>query len=180
MKLLGNNVQLLPGRITSRAEIILPERYRHNSLARVMAVGPKVDPVIEVGSLVITPMQFSEKAYQIINEKTREFVCDAKNVFATIKRKHIFPMGRRILLERKVYEQKSKAGIVIPEAQRCTDQSLGGVVIRFGMSRMKTIQGVGIDDEVILAQWEPHMIELGWQGKFCLIVNEDDIISVLK
>lgn len=180
MKLLGSKVSLIPGKSSVRFGIIIPDRYRVNSIARVTGVGPKVSKPIVEGAIVITPIQFTEKKHQIIDESTGEFVCEAKNIFAVVVKNNIYPLGNTILIERIVSE-RNEGGIIIPEAQRATDQSLEGVVARFGMgSEKKTIQGITIGDRVRLARWEAHMIECGWVGRFYVIVNEEDIIAAYK
>lgn len=180
MKLIGNHVSLIPGKSAVRFGIILPEKYRINSLAQVAQVGPSVRKPIVPGAIVITPFMFAEKKNHVIDKESGEFVCPDKQIFAVVIRNKIYPIGNRILVERIVSEQRY-GSIVIPEGNKTTDQSLDGIVAQFGIGdKPKSISGLKIGDKVRLAQWEAHMIECGWTGKFYVIVNEDDVISVEK
>lgn len=174
---------MVPGKGDVRqGGIIVPERYQANSLARITRVGPECRKPIEPGAVVITPIKFAEKTNHVIDKMTGEFVCDQKHIFAYVNldRQVIVPTGKRILINRDVDERQEKGIVVVPAAHKSSDQSLEGTVERFGIDHNKTIKGISIGDRIRLAQWEAHMIECGLNGKFCLIVNEDDIIAVLK
>jgi len=93
----------------------------------------------------------------------------------------IKPLGDRILLKRIEEEQKSKGGIVIPDAAKEKPQE--GKVVAVGKGRMledgKLVPlEVKKGDRVLFGKYSGTEVKL--VGDEHLIVREDDILGILE
>lgn len=161
--------------------IAIPELSFNSSVALIQKAGPNCHRAIQAGRVALTSLVFSEKKFQIIHPESGTFICGAGNIFAIVKNERIFPLGRTVLVRRLVEEQRY-GDIIIPEAQRTTDQTLDCIIEQFGLpfdGDHSKVLGLRIGDKVRLRKWEHHMIDLSNQGKYLMIVNEDDIIGVM-
>jgi len=174
----GSKVILTPSVSKVRGRIVVPDTYSHRtSMCKVLSVGEKVE-LLREGDIVLCRGVFSERQNRTI-EGLNAFFCEASMIFAKLINKEIYPIGNRVLIEREINEQERKSGIVIPAAQKSTDQSLYGRIIRFGIRKGKQkskVYGLNKGDRICLDEWKAEMTEIGFEHRFGLIVSEQDIL----
>jgi len=85
------------------------------------------------------------------------------------------PLGERVLLERIEEPTKTATGIIIPDNAK--EKPLSGKVI--SISKEIEDEGViSVDDKVIFAKYAGT--ELNLDGKEYLVMNQDEILGILK
>lgn len=95
--------------------------------------------------------------------------------------KKIKPLGDRLIVRRLDAEEKTKSGIIIPEAAKEKPQqgevlAVGpGAWDKDGKSRVK--MDVKVGDTVLFGKWGATDIKL--EGEEILVLKEDDIIAIL-
>lgn len=175
MKLLNDNVLLLPSESRMRGMFFVPEKYTDGATScLVISAGEKVNPVIKPGSTVLVLSGNKIRKNNIIDD-TKKFICSASNIYGIIIKNKIYSFGRTVIIKRDISD-KYKGNIVIPENRRT--QSLEGTVLRKGITRQHCkVNGINIGDNIVLKEWQPHMIEITLEdGSFGLIVQESDIL----
>jgi chaperonin GroES len=93
----------------------------------------------------------------------------------------IRPLHDRILLKRVEEEEKTKGGIIIPDAAKETPAE--GVIVAVGPGKKddqgKVIpMGVKVGDHVIFRKYAGDDIKL--EGEERIILSEDDIIGIIE
>jgi len=174
-------IVLVPNKSRSYGQIIRPSAYFNTSVCQVYEVGPKCHSMLKPNDIVLVSAKFTERAYQILDKNSGMFICMASNVFGVIKRNRVYPTRKMIVIERLIDEQRFNGTIVIPAAQKSTDQSLEGIVYGFGiqdggLDKGFKVKGIKPGQRIRLRGWQEHMIEVGWQDKYFLFVKEEDII----
>ena len=85
------------------------------------------------------------------------------------------PLGERVLLERIEEPTKTATGIIIPDNAK--EKPLSGKVV--SISKEIEDEGViGVGDKVIFAKYAGT--ELTLDGKEYLVMNQDEILGILK
>lgn len=183
LKVGPGKIVLIPNKSRTMAGgIIVPDAHFDTSVCQVYAVGIGIHKTIIPNAVVMVNPAFAERAHHVLDKKSGMFICDAINVFGIIKRGRIYPIGKKVVVERNIGERKYNDVIVIPEAQKSTDQSLEGTVYGFGLldkGNRYTVKGLKAGSVVRLKKWQEHMTEVGWKDKYYIFVNEDDIICEL-
>lgn len=91
------------------------------------------------------------------------------------------PLGGRVLVERHEEKEQIKDGIIVPDSAK--ERSQEGTVIAIGTGK-KDEKGntipfhVKAGDRVLLSQYGGNEVNLN--GKKCVLLNEDDILAILK
>lgn len=106
---------------------------------------------------------------------TTHFWSTEHSIYAVIKNKIIFPIGRTVLIRRDIQEAY-QGDVIIPENRRT--QSLEGWVVRCGIHYGHTrVNGITPKTKIRLKQWEAHMIQCQLEdGSEGMIVNDNDIL----
>ena len=174
----GTKVILTPSVSKHKGRIVVPDTFTHRtSMCKVLSIGEKVE-LLKEGDVVLCRGMFSERQNHKI-EGLNAFICEASFVFAKLINKKIYPIGNRVLILRDIDEQEMESGIIIPAANKSTDQSLFGTIIRFGIrrgSQKSRVYGLNMGDRICLGEWKADMIEVGVNYNFGLIINEEDMI----
>jgi len=174
-------VVLIPNKSRSYGQIVTPEAYFNTAVCMVQNFGRGLHKAIKNGAIVLVSSKFTERAYQLLDKTTGMFICEGAHIFGVIIKNKVYPLGNKVVFERNV-DEVQKGAIVIPAAQTSTDQSLNGTIYGFGLPgrniHIKT-KGLTIGKKVRLRSWGENMIEVGWQDRYFLFVNEEDIVCEL-
>lgn len=99
---------------------------------------------------------------------------DAKPFF-TIMSVHIQPLADRVLVEPAAAEEKTAAGLYIPDTAKEKPQR--GTVIAVGPGKKDEPTTVKVGDTVLYGKYSGTELQLG--GKDFMIMRESDILAVL-
>ena len=91
------------------------------------------------------------------------------------------PLGQRVLIKRKVADEKTSGGIIIPE--RAKERPSEGTVKAIGNGTTADNGtliplAVSVGDTVLFGKWTGTEIEI--DGESLLIVNESDILGIVS
>ncbi len=89
------------------------------------------------------------------------------------KKSPITPVGKRILVKQEVAEEKTKSGLIIPDAGN-KDRPERGEVVAIG----EPLSGVSVGDTVYFGGYDNQEIEVD-DVKY-LMIKHDNISGVLK
>jgi chaperonin GroES len=89
------------------------------------------------------------------------------------KKAPITPVGKRILVKQAAAEEKTKSGLIIPDAGK-KDRPERGEVIAIG----EALAGVAVGDIVYFGGYDNQEIEL--DDETYLLIKHDNISGVLK
>jgi len=92
-------------------------------------------------------------------------------------RMKIKPVGRRVLVKRIEEEEVKKGGIIIPDTAKEKPQQ-GEVIEVADVKKDEDPLPVKKGDRIIFGKYAGTEIEIG--GEEYLILNEDDILAVIK
>lgn len=175
IKPIKDRLLLHPSDSSMRGSLFIPDRYKDASTScKVIEVGPDVSPFIKKDDIVLCQVGFGDRKNNTV-DNTRTFWCREHNIYAVIKNKEIYPIGRKVLIKRDIAD-KYVGEIVIPENRRY--QSLDGEIVKLGLSRRHfKIKGLRPGMKIRLTEWSEHMIDMTLSdGSYGLIVNESDIL----
>lgn len=175
MKPLNSNLILEPSFSKTRGGLYIPDSYLDATTAcKVIASGPRVNPVIKEGSIVLCQTGFSGRLNQRLHNSS-SFWCEESNLYAIIRNNLIYPLGLLVLIKRDL-EDEYHGSIVVPENRRT--QSLTGTVMRYGISRNPSkVNGIEIGSKVRLTEWQDWMLQIELEdGSEGLIVKEQDLL----
>ena len=174
---MGDRILLRHSVSKMRGVIQIPDYiYEHTSSCIVEKVGNKVKIPIRQGHTVLCQNGFGNR--QHLKEGSL-FVAQEENIIGILTPNQIIPFGNKVLIKRDKKNLELDSGILIPEKRR--GQSLGGIIVGFGLSRNKVANGAEIGDYVLLKEWEAHMTEVQLPDKsYGLIVRQSDIICIVE
>lgn len=175
IKPIKDRLLLHPSDSSMRSGIFIPEKYKDASTScKVIAVGPDVSPFIKVDDIVLCQVGFGDRKNNTL-DNSRTFWCREHNIYAVLKNKEMYPIGRKVLIKRDISD-KYVGNVVIPENRRY--QSLDGEIVRLGLTRKHfKIKGLAIGMKIRLTEWSESMIDMTLpDGSYGLIVNEQDIL----
>jgi chaperonin GroES len=94
----------------------------------------------------------------------------------------INPLADRVLIEPLPFEEKTKAGIILPESAE-KERPEQGKIIAVGPGRTvasgKTIPlHVKVGDKVLFTKYGPNEFKI--EGKEYLIAKEEDILAIIE
>lgn len=89
----------------------------------------------------------------------------------------IVPIGRRVLIERLEQEEVKKGGIIVPDTAKEKPQQ-GKVVAVAKPGKDEEPIPVKTGDRILFGKYSGTEIEI--EGKEYLIIQEDDILAVIK
>ena len=89
------------------------------------------------------------------------------------KKTGVTPVGKRILVKQEVAEEKTKSGLIIPDAGK-KDRPERGVVVAIG----EPLAGVAVGDIVYFGGYDNQEVEL--DDTTYLIIKHDNISGVMK
>ena len=81
------------------------------------------------------------------------------------------PIGKRLLIEETIIENKTKSGFILPEEDKPKTGPTKGVIIEVGKTEDKSLEP-GM--RVLFNKFSP--VSVYWQGSTYLLVNENDIL----
>lgn len=173
---LFDKVVVRPDRSLMRHSIYIPDAHRAPSSCMVVSVGNKVNPLIKPNMMVIIN-NTSTKRTDSLNQ-FGDFMIPESDIHGIIHNKKVYPIGRWVLVKRLMNNQY-KGLIAIPDTMNY--QTLEAEVVRFGITQaeIKTpyrYNDINPGDRVRLTRWEAHMIELGIDDDYCLLVKETDLL----
>lgn len=173
---IGDWVYLIPSASPNRGLLFIPETVaEHTAMCKVASRGKNVSHFIQANDVVMCENFFSDRQNLTL---ANGFFCESRKVFAVIKNKLIYPIGRKLLIRRDM-EETRELGIVIPENRRF--QSLFGTVIRWGLFRGTPNLPIGPGDKIRLKKWEASMVEVQLpDGGYGLIVDEKDLLYKIE
>jgi chaperonin GroES len=87
------------------------------------------------------------------------------------------PLGKRVLVEPVKKEEKTTGGLYIPDSAS-DKKSSQGTVIKLGRTTKEHKFNVTEGDVVFFKSYSPEEIEI--DGKTYLLLNEEDILAVVK
>jgi chaperonin GroES len=87
------------------------------------------------------------------------------------------PLGKRVLLEPVKKEEKTAGGLIIPDTAGDKKPSQG-TVIKVGITTKEHKFLVKEGDVVFFKSYSPEEVEI--EGKTYLLLNEDEILAVVK
>ena len=93
---------------------------------------------------------------------------------------NVRPLGDRILVKRVEAEEKTKGGIVLPDAAK--EKPKEGIVIALGQGKLldsgeRAKPQVKVDDRVIFTSYAGTEVKV--DGEEYLIMGEDDVLAVV-
>ena len=97
------------------------------------------------------------------------------NPFLTTMSVHIQPLADRVLVEPAAAEEKTAAGLYIPDTAKEKPQR--GTVIAVGPGKKDEPTTVKVGDTVLYGKYSGTELQLG--GKDFMIMRESDILAVL-
>lgn len=176
---------LRPSDSLMRGSIFIPETYTDASTScKVISKGSKVSPLININDTVLCEVGFGDRKAGFF-EGTRDFWCKEENIYAIIRNRTIYPLGRKILIRRDIADSHhgevlrpdgTLGTIVIPANRRY--QSHLGTVERIGITRSPLrVNGIKVGDSIRLVEWMEHYTEIELEnGGYGLIVNDTDLL----
>ena len=87
----------------------------------------------------------------------------------------IKPLGTRVLVEPSISEEKTAAGIIIPDSAREKQQS--GTVIAVGSGSKENPMEVKVGDKVLYGKFTGTGLQ--YEGNDYLILDQSDILAVV-
>lgn len=88
----------------------------------------------------------------------------------------ISPLGKRILVEPVEVEQKTAAGLYIPETANEDKKSAIGTVLKLGTAD-KTKFSMKVGDKVFFKKYSPEEVTVGEKKYY--VIDIDDVIAIL-
>lgn len=170
-----NRLILRPSDSLMRGTIFVPETYTDASTScLVVNKGNEVSPLINKGDVVLCQVGFGERSANHF-PGTRDFWCRESNIYAVIRNRKVYPIGKKILIRRDI-DDSYHGNIVIPANRRY--QSLFGTVERIGLSRKPlNVIGINVGDKIRLKEWMEHYVEVELEdSSYGLIVNDTDLL----
>jgi co-chaperonin GroES (HSP10) len=159
--------------------IAVPESYKDGSTTCVvLAVGTKSHPFIKVNDRVLVETGFADRKEARIGD-TKAFWCEQRHIYALIRNREIFPIGKRILIRRDMAD-KREHGMIIESHLRY--QSLEGWVEKLGITRQHyRYCDLNIGDKICLAGWTERMLAIELtDGAYGLLVDESDLLYKIE
>ena len=97
---------VLPSQSRFRGSIAIPDSFREGSTTCVvLAVGTKAHPFINTNDRVLVETGFADRKEARIGD-TKAFWCEQRHVYALIRNREIFPIGKRILIRRDMADKR--------------------------------------------------------------------------
>ena len=87
----------------------------------------------------------------------------------------IRPLADRVLIEPSAVEEKTSAGIIIPDVAK--EKPLKGKVVAVGSGKKDEPLTVQLDDQVLFSKYSGTEITI--EGKEYLIMRESDILAII-
>lgn len=93
---------------------------------------------------------------------------------------NVRPLGDRILVKRVEAEEKTKGGIVLPDAAK--EKPKEGIVVALGQGKLldsgeRAQPQVKVDDRVLFTSYAGTEVKI--DGEEFLIMGEDDVLAVV-
>jgi chaperonin GroES len=95
----------------------------------------------------------------------------------------LHPLGDRIIVKRELSEEKSKGGILLPDAAKKKPQS--GVVLAVGPGKMntdgsRTALQLKVGDKVLFTAWAGDEFHDKAKKDEVLVMHETDVLAVIE
>lgn len=182
LKMLGSWTLLEKDKGKTHKLIHVPDSFvKASPMGRVLKTGANVPSVVVPGDYVfVGAFNKWKRAHSLTDSKTgvEAYICPWYDIYGRIFDGRLIPIGRKILVKR-VFEEKLSNVIFSRDYNRENVQSLEVEIVRIGIDlpgdRFRKIKDLKTGDRCKLQRWEHHMVEVGINNEYHLIIHENDI-----